>query len=102
MRHGAGPVHSRWEGAMDDAHVKSATVQIGQELLESAERVGLDVPRVIERALRDEVRRKVTSMDPREREALREQIRAEIRAEVEWYNDYSEKHGLFADHWRTF
>ena len=87
---------------MDDAHAKSATVQIGQELLESAERVGLDVPQVIERALRDEVRRKVASMDPGECEALRDKIRAEIRAEIEWYNDYSEKHGLFADHWRNF
>jgi post-segregation antitoxin (ccd killing protein) len=67
-------------------------VAVDRDLLDEAERQGVDVQAEAERGLRRRLGR--PKLTPAEIE--------EIKASVEGYNAHVERHGLFADKWRRF
>ena len=84
---------------MDDGATDKVTIEVSKVLVDRAEEVGVDVARVIERALRDEVRQaRKAAMTDAEREKLLQQIGQEIA----WRNEMIDQDGLFGQEWRTF
>lgn len=68
-------------------------VEVERNLVERAELAQLDLTAEVERALR-----RTLLIDPTATDRLRE----DLKVEAEWYNDHSDRHGLFADRWRRF
>ena len=74
------------------------TVELDAETLKRAQEAGLDLSRVLMRA----IRRELPPPTDEERKRAAERWYQENKEEIDYYNDYVAKHGLFSDGMRTF
>jgi antitoxin CcdA len=74
------------------------TVELDAETLARARAAGVDLSRILARALL----RELPPLSEEERRLAAERFYAENKEEIDYYNDYVAKHGLFSDGSRTF
>jgi post-segregation antitoxin (ccd killing protein) len=80
---------------MDDGSQTRVELRLDRRLLEQAEAAGLDVPALVEGALREALRAgRHTPLTEAEREGVRQGIA--------WRNALIDEEGLFGQEWRTF
>jgi post-segregation antitoxin (ccd killing protein) len=80
---------------MDDGSRARVELKLDRRLLKQAEVAGLDVPALVEGALREALRAaRYTPLTEAEREG--------VRRGIAWRNAMIDKEGLFGQEWRTF
>jgi post-segregation antitoxin (ccd killing protein) len=80
---------------MDDGSRTRVELKLDRRLLKQAEVAGLDVPALVEGALREALRAaRYTPLTEAEREG--------VRRGIAWRNAMIDEEGLFGQEWRTF